>query len=218
MKTLVIFAKYPAPGKVKTRLGAQIGYQLAADLYELFIEKTLGVASRCGADQILIAYEPVERAEDFKEILPAGTKVFAQCGFDLGDRMYNAFQHVLSEGALSTVIIGSDSPTLPTQFIDAAFEKLQLYDLVVGPADDGGYYLIGANLAHQGIFSEMEWSAPTVLSNTLERANELRLSNYLLPKWYDVDDVESLKRAASDDPDGEISDLLERHSILTDQK
>jgi hypothetical protein len=211
MNSLVIFVKHPAPYKVKTRLGAQIGYALAADLYKIFIEQTIAMATRSFADRVLIAYESAERADDVNWALPAAMAAFPQTGWDLGQRMFNAFQHTFADGAHSTVIIGSDSPTLPPRFLNGAFDYLQDKDLVLGPAQDGGYYLIGLKTPVQKLFENIEWSSPMVLEKTLARAEQLQLSHALLPVWYDVDEIESLKRAARDDASGQIKNFLLRN-------
>ncbi len=212
MKAIIIFAKYPEPHKVKTRLGAQIGHTLAADLYRIFIEQTIALAAACSADRIFIAYEPKEHASEFQKILPVGVATFPQDGIDLGKRLLNAFQWTFSQGASRVVIIGSDSPTLPPQFIGSAFDSLQYSDIVIGPAVDGGYYLIGSKTAHPQLFENIEWSSTSVLEKTLERASELRLTYSLLSKWYDVDEIESLRRAVKDDPTGHIKNFLFKHS------
>lgn len=218
MKAIIVFAKFPEPHKVKTRLGARIGYEHAADLYRLFIEQTLLQAVKAAADQIFVAHEPIKRGSEFQEILPAGISLFPQNGIDLGERMLNAFQWAFSRGESRVVIIGSDSPTLPPQFLNSAFDHLLQHDIVIGPAEDGGYYLIGSSAAHPRLFENIEWSAPTVLQKTLERANAMKLTTALLPEWYDVDEVESLQRAAADDASGAIKNFLHEHSIQLAKK
>jgi rSAM/selenodomain-associated transferase 1 len=211
MNSIVIFVKYPAPGKVKTRLGAQIGYRLAADLYHLFIDQTLEIARRAEADNIYIAYEPKERSDDFEKLVPDGFNCFPQHGQDLGQRMLNAFEYVLNQNSNKVIILGSDSPTLPVHIVKDAFTRLAAFDLVLGPAEDGGYYLIGVKRPYQGIFDNIEWSSPSVLQNTLERASELGIHYSLLPQWYDVDTLADLRRAVQDDSSKKIKSYLQKH-------
>lgn len=212
----MIFVKYPAPGKVKTRLGAEIGNRLATDLYHLFIELTLDLGRRAAPDAIYIAYEPEERWNDFKRLIPSGFDCFPQHGKDLGQRMLNAFEHVLTQSPNKVIILGSDSPTLPVHIVKDAFKRLDASDLVLGPAEDGGYYLIGLKKVCTGIFENIQWSSASVLQNTVERASNMGITYSLLTEWYDVDELEDLKRAVNDDSSGKIKAYLQKHTqILT---
>jgi len=212
MTALILFLKYPEPGKVKTRLGAELGFELAAKLYELFIKQTFELAQNCSARQIFVAYEPLDRKDEFAEFVPKKFAIFPQEGKNLGERMLNAFQDAFARGYKNVAILGSDSPSLPFENIDDAFEKLSKSDLVLGPAEDGGYYLIGLNKAHCGLFENIEWSSDSVLQLTIESAKKLQLSYELLPSWYDVDNKETLIRAVKDEKNGMIKSLIEQHS------
>ena len=212
MNSLVLFIKYPEARKVKTRLGAEVGFELAAELYRLFIQKTFELAQNCSAQEVFVAFEPADREPEFCEFIPKKFAIFPQNGKTLGDRMFNSIDYALAEGARNVVILGSDSPTLPIENINSAFEKLNRSDLVLGPAEDGGYYLIGLNKTHRGLFENIEWSSDSVLQSTIERARKLQLSYELLSSWYDVDTKEVLMRAANDDSTGMIKSLLEQHS------
>ncbi|RMF63501.1 MAG: glycosyltransferase [Calditrichaeota bacterium] len=208
MNVLIVFVKYPTPGKVKTRLGAEIGVELSARLYRLFMKKTFDLAGQAGADLVLVAFEPAESADAFDDLIPAEFGRFPQRGSDLGERLEHAFRTAFRRGAGRVVIIGSDSPTLPPEFVRSAFQGLMESDVVVGPSADGGYYLIGLTTLHAGLFQGIEWSSPSVLASTLRRAAELGLQAKLLSEWYDVDDLRTLRQAAADDRTGEISRLL----------
>ena len=218
MTALILFLKYPEPGKVKTRLGAELGFELAAKLYELFIKQTFELAQNCSAQQIFVAYEPLDRKDEFAEFVPKKFAIFPQEGKNLGERMLNAFKDAFARGYKNVAILGSDSPTLPLENIDDAFEKLSKSDLVLGPAEDGGYYLIGLNKAHCGLFENIEWSSDSVLQLTIESAKKLQLSYELLPSWYDVDNKETLIRAAKDEKNGMIKSLIEQHSEIVLKK
>ncbi|MFQ5675492.1 MAG: TIGR04282 family arsenosugar biosynthesis glycosyltransferase [bacterium] len=205
----MIFVKYPEPGKVKTRLGSEIGFQEAASLYRLFMEQTFELAQRSSAEKKYVAFAPGDREASFSEIIPESFELVPQDGRTLGARMLNAFQCTFEAGADGTVILGSDSPTLPLQFLEAAFATLTKHDLVLGPAEDGGYYLIGMKEYHPGIFESIEWSSSSVLETTLRKAKESQLRTKLLKTWYDIDDKPTLVRAANDDRSGRIQAFLQ---------
>ncbi len=214
MKSIVIFIKYPTPGKVKTRLGAQVGLDLAANLYHIFIGKTFQLARNSVADQIFVAYDPEEQFNKYSQIIPSEFKHFPQKGDNLGSRLSNAFDYVFSQESNKVIVLGSDSPTLPTDFVNEAFNRLDGNDLVLGPAEDGGYYLIGLKLSHKGLFENIKWSSVSVLDTTVQRAKSLKLTRSLLPIWYDVDEVETLKRAAEHDTSGAIRSYLKMNSKI----
>lgn len=210
MTVLIIFVKYPQPGKVKTRLGATIGMELAAEFYRVFVEQTFQLAKRCSFDAIFVAFEPAERETEILAMIPAGLKCFPQKGAHLGQRLEHAFTSAFSNGAAHVIAIGSDSPTLPAQHVAEARAKLRTHDLVLGPAEDGGYYLIGLNQVQSPLFQDIPWSSDSVLESTVAAANRLELSCFLLEKWYDVDDLTTLRRAAKDDRSGRIASLLHK--------
>ncbi len=211
MKALILFIKYPEAGNVKTRLGAEVGFELAAELYRLFIQQTFELVQNCSAQKVFVAFEPADREAEFSEFIPKQFAVFPQKGKNLGERMLNAFQYAFARGYKNVAILGSDSPTLPLKNIDEAFEKLSKSDLVLGPAEDGGYYLIGLTQTHPDLFDNIEWSSGSVMQTTLDRAEKLRLQCKLLSVWYDVDTKETLIRAAMDEKNGMIKSLLENH-------
>jgi len=211
MKALILFIKYPQAGKVKTRLGVEVGFELAAELYRLFIHQTFELVQNCSAQKVFVAFEPANREAEFHKFIPKKFSVFPQEGKNLGERMLNAFQYVFARGYKNVAILGSDSPTLPLKNIDEAFEKLSKSDLVLGPAEDGGYYLIGLTQAHPDLFDNIEWSSISVMQATIERAEKLQLQYKLLSVWYDIDTKESLMRAATEEKNGMIKSLLEKH-------
>lgn len=213
MNVLIIFVKLPTPGQVKTRLGKIIGNQEAAELYRLFIQETFAMARQLADCKIHVAFEPTQPGESFDDIIPGEFLHFPQQGKDLGERMCNAFRHGLTQ-AQKVVIIGSDSPTLPGDYIEQAFERLTHSDLVLGPAEDGGYYLIGMKELHVKLFDNIAWSSDAVFRTTLQRAKRLQLKVALLPAWYDVDDLDALLRAAEDDQNGKIRTYLDEHRII----
>lgn len=202
--------KYPEAGKVKTRLGSAIGFGKAAELYRLFIADTLTLVRSTKADNKFVAFAPAEKESEFvNEILPSDFAVFAQSSGDLGKRMLQAFRHVHATGNNRVVIIGTDSPTLPVDYIDEAFDSLADHDLVFGPASDGGYYLVGAKAKPPpAIFNGIAWSTESVLQQTLAAAAKAGCRVHLLSEWYDVDNYETLKRALKEVPSGTIAKFV----------
>jgi len=192
---LLIFVKYPEPGKVKTRLAATIGAELAAQLYHEFIRCTLDRARQLEVATRFVTFTPAAKEQDFKKLFPGSWQWFAQAdSADLGVRIQRAIQHVQRQNYSHVLTIGTDSPSLPLAYLDQAVMALAKHDLVLGPATDGGYYLIGLKSAPAELFSEIAWSTERVFSQTLERAAQIKMSVYQLPVWYDVDDLAALRR------------------------
>ncbi len=199
MQALIVFAKYPLAGQVKTRLGAQIGMARAAELYRSFLERTFALCQQCpGAPAVFVAFEPAHRAAAFRTLVPPEFALFPQQGDDLGTRLRAAFTRVSEKGAQRMVALGSDSPTLPPTYLELALCALAHRDLALGPAEDGGYYLIGLRRPQPRLFEGIAWSTRAVFAQTQKRAAELGLSCEVLPAWYDIDDRRSLERAVRD--------------------
>ena len=193
---LLIFVKYPEPGKVKTRLAATIGAELAAQLYQEFVRQTLELTLQSQVAARFITFTPVDKESALKKLFPGPGQWFPQENSpDLGVRIQRAIQHVQQQGYSQVITIGTDSPSLPAEYLDQAATALLQHDLVLGPATDGGYYLIGLkNNAPAELFSGIDWSTEHVLRQTLQRAGQLRLSVQQLPNWYDVDDIATLQQ------------------------
>lgn len=198
-RCLVIFVKYPEKGKVKSRLvlGDDDGH--VADLYHCFIEDLLGRVSS-GDYRFLIAFEPPEKEKDFIEHFGKGFSYMPQTGADLGKRMHNAFACCFAEGFRSVVLIGSDSPDLPLEIIEEAFDSLKSYKAVIGPTWDGGYYLIGfsKDSFSEVFFENIVWSTDSVYAETIRRFEQEGISFRVLPKWRDIDTVNDLKALLKD--------------------
>jgi uncharacterized protein len=192
---LLIFVKYPEPGKVKTRLASTIGAELAAQLYSEFIRATFSLARQIAAARF-VTFTPAEKEQDFRELFPGPLEWFAQNNSaDLGARIHHAICHVQQTGYSHVLTIGTDSPSLPADYLEQAAAALAAHDLVLGPATDGGYYLIGLKSAPPPeLFTGIDWSTERVLHQTLRRAEQLRMPVHLLPSWYDVDDLATLRR------------------------
>ncbi len=193
---LVVFAKDPIPGRVKTRLTPRITPDEAAKLYKAFvldIVNNVRKLERNRIDNVTVAYTPVDAEMVFRKLVDHPVNFLPQKGDNLGERMRNAFNQSFAEGAKRVVIIGTDSPTLPTSYIQKAFDVLKKVPVVIGPTFDGGYYLLGLSKQNDNIFDDVEWSTSRVFKQTLTRIKSLNMQVYVLPPWYDVDTPEDLE-------------------------
>jgi len=194
MKTLlIIFAKEPLPGQVKSRLGARLGPVAAARLYDAFLQDILEEMGRLSGLALALAYSPAGARSFFQRLLP-GALLFPQDGPDLGARMSRAFECGFTAGFDAVLLRGSDTPDLPGQVLLEAQAVLAAgkADLVLGPARDGGYYLMGLKSPEPRLFEGPAWSTAGVLTATLKLAARLALTAHLLPCWQDIDTMEDL--------------------------
>ena len=196
---LAVMAKAPRTGEVKTRLVPPLKHEEAAALNICFLcDVTAVIAELClpGQADGFAAYMPAGAEAAFDDLLPPQFRLLAQRGANLGERLLHAAEDFFAAGYEAMCLINSDSPTLPPAVLQAAVEALRAPGdrIVLGPADDGGYYLIGLKHAHRRLFQDIAWSTPTVLASTLDRAREIGHESTLLPSWYDVDDAASLRR------------------------
>jgi hypothetical protein len=195
---LAVMAKAPRAGKVKTRLQPPLNAEEAAALNVCFLRDTAeniaGVAS-AGRAQGLICYTPVGDEAAFDGLLPEGFALIAQRGDGFGERLLCAAQDILSCGFGAVCLIDSDSPTLPSSALSAAVRELARPGerVLLGPSEDGGYYMIGMKRAEPRLFERITWSTEHVYAETVDRAREARIELVELPKWYDVDDATTLK-------------------------
>lgn len=186
---LAVFFRIPEYGRVKKRLASQIGDDMALMAYQAMLYETLRNVQKLKGTDIYGFYEgSLESARDF----PKAVCYIPQKGKNLGHRMSNAVNYLLEARYKRIVMIGSDSPDLPLDFIQKAFDMLNLFELVIGPAKDGGYYLIGMSKPINQIFKGITWGRNDVLKKTLSKANQYGIYYYLLPEWYDIDDLANL--------------------------
>lgn len=188
-----LFAKVPEPGQVKTRLGEDVGMEEAAQFYAGSLEWI--ILRLEGSDvpyRLFYAPPDGERALLDRYESLCSRNLSAQSGEDLGERMLNALEELHSDYERSMVLIGSDSPDLPLEVLNEVTGKLEQADVVLGPAEDGGYYLIGMNAPKPVLFEGMEWSHPEVLEETLKRAREKGLDWAKVRGWRDYDRLEDL--------------------------
>lgn len=187
--SLIIFAKNPIPGKVKTRLAATIGVDEALSVYKRLLLHTHSITE--GIDCCKLVY--YSGYTEKNDCWSSGYEQEVQQGADLGERMMSAFDDVFKTGTTKAVIIGTDCPGLKTTIIQEAFDKLQVYDVVIGPAADGGYYLLGTKKLYRQFFSNIQWSTDTVLKATVALCKQLKLHYYLLPVLNDIDEEKDLQ-------------------------
>ncbi len=205
---LAIMTKAPRAGVVKTRLQPPLTPEEAADLNICFLRDIAEAISRatcsCGLrtpEQNTIArgvgiFTPEGSEKEYADILPVDFDLIPQHGDGFGERLTNAVDDLLHVGFESCCLINSDSPTATVNAFREAVRQLQGADdrIVVGPSDDGGYYLIGMRKLHRRLFEEIDWSTERVFAQTVERANEIGLEVHVLPSCFDVDDRAALKR------------------------
>jgi uncharacterized protein len=196
---LAVMAKAPIAGQVKTRLSPPLNREQAAGLNACFLRDTvasLSDASTATGARWVISYMPAGGEAAFRGILPPGALLLPQRGNKFGERLLRTSEDLFACGFSSVCLIDSDSPTVPTSaFIRAAEELAAPGDRVVlGPSDDGGYYLLGVNQQHRLLFENISWSTAEVAQQTRERARQLGLPVVSLPTWFDVDEEPSLNR------------------------
>jgi len=193
---LGLMAKAPLEGEVKTRLVPPLTAREAAALNICFLRDMAANIDSIRAASGLVVYTPAGAESAFAGVLPERFSFLAQRGATLGERLCNATDDLLRQGYGAVCLINSDSPTLPRSILVRALESLATDGdrVVLGAAEDGGYYLIGLKHAHRNLFNEIAWSTSDVLARTRQRAAEINLPVELLPAWYDVDDAGTLNR------------------------
>src|ERR1051325_2921012 len=193
---LGLMAKAPLVGEVKTRLVPPLTAPQAAALSTCFLRDMAANIECITKASGLVVYTPAGSESAFAGVVPESFELLVQRGPSLGDRLYNATDDLLRQGYGAVCLINSDSPTLPQSILIRAIELLAIDGdrVVLGPAEDGGYYLIGLKHAHRNLFNGIAWSTSDVLADTRQRAAEINLPVELLPPWYDVDDAETLNQ------------------------
>lgn len=187
---LIIFVKNRIPGRTKTRLAASIGDEAALQVYDQLLVHTHQAVAPLRCSKWVFFSEYMEE----ESLWGKGFRKEVQQGKDLGERMYQAFENCLSEGAKRVCIIGSDCFELETSHLQQAFRSLRVKDVTIGPAADGGYYLLGLQEQQPELFRNKVWSTPDVLADTLDDCQRLGLSVFQLPQLHDLDDIKDLKR------------------------
>ena len=192
---VAIMAKAPRPGTVKTRLCPPLLAKEAAALYQCFLLDKIAAVGALADAQPVIAYTPDDARPEF-DVLAPGFAFVAQDGPDLGARLHATLAGLLAAGHAGAIAVDSDTPTLPREFLQQAIDCLTRPgpDVVLGPTEDGGYYLIGVRAAHRTLFDSVPWSTSDVLAVTLRRAAAAGLRAVCMPAWFDVDTPDDLRR------------------------
>ncbi len=195
MVAVVIMAREPVPGTVKTRLGPALSDVDIASLYGCFLRDRIDQVRSLDGVAPVIAYTPPESRSFFAELAP-DFLLLPQVGDGLSARLIGIVGQLLDTGHGGVIATDSDSPTLPTERLQEAVERLAVRaaDVVLGPSDDGGYYLIGVRRLYPELFDDMPWSTPQVYDETLKRTAESGLRVASLPAWYDVDTPAEFER------------------------
>ncbi len=190
---LMIFAREPEHGKVKTRLLKGLPIKVVTRLYKAFVSDILHLASQIQCDKKVVCFTSFDSAIEFLCRFKDRFQLTKQRGNDLGERMYNALKDYWHRGYKRLVIIGTDCLTLRKRDLDLAFQKLSRYDVVLGPSRDGGYYLIGLTKPIRSIFSNMHWGSDKVFKITLQRLRKSGRKVFFLHKRADIDTIEELR-------------------------
>jgi len=200
---IAFMAKASAPGRAKTRLVPPLTFEEAAVLNTAFLQDVAdnvllaaGDAERHGGIAGYAAYGPPGSEDFFRRTLPGAIGLIEAWRQNFGDCLLHTIEEIFARGHASAVVLNSDSPTLPTALlVETAAALARPGDrAVLGPSSDGGYYLLGLKTAHRHMFENIAWSTEQVAKQTLERAREIGLDVHRLPVWYDVDDVDGLRR------------------------
>ncbi len=192
MNAIAIMARAPVPGNVKTRLIPPLNPDSAAKLYKAFLfDRLESVGTIKDADHF-VAYTPSESKQIFKKIIPPNYSLIVQKGTDLGERLDNVSSFLIKKGYEKVVLIDSDSPSLPISFIIDGLGCLDNSDLVLGPCEDGGYYLIGMKERTPEIFFNIPWSSSEVTEITINIAKKIGKKISIIDEWYDIDTIEDL--------------------------
>jgi rSAM/selenodomain-associated transferase 1 len=189
---LVIMAKVPLPGEVKTRLASILSPEGAAELARCFFLDSMDLTQSVLDCEAVLAYSPDDADEYFREACKKIGVLVPQGEGDLGQRMQRVFTTLFDQGYSRILLIGTDVPTLPLSHLQEAFSVLEEHPVVIGPSLDGGYYLLGLQTMVPEIFEDIDWGTEQVLHQTVERLSERDIQAGVLPLWYDVDTLEDL--------------------------
>ena len=188
-KAIIIFQKNEILGKVKTRLANDVGQAKAMEIYQFLVSYTHKILKDLPIEKFIFYSDFIEE----NDILNSNYTKLLQQGEDLGERMFHAFQTLFKKGFQSVLIIGTDCFEMKKEHIEKAFESLETFDFVIGPAKDGGYYLLGSTFLEATIFMGKTWSSDTVYKETLQNFDEIGLDYTILETLSDIDTIDDLK-------------------------
>ncbi|HKP95953.1 MAG TPA: TIGR04282 family arsenosugar biosynthesis glycosyltransferase [Fibrobacteria bacterium] len=194
-----MFAKYPETGRCKTRLAKGVGEENALRIYIALLDHTLAVVRAAPCRKVLLA-DPPERASDAAEWAPGMDEYLPQSAGDLGDRMESAVDAAFRRGARKVILLGSDCPQISKDSVISTFAALDRVDVVLGPTDDGGYYLLGLKEGNASLFRDIPWSTEKVFEKTLNILKFQTLSYLLQNAFSDVDTPEDFNRVRHLEP------------------
>jgi len=195
-RVLVVMAKAPRPGRVKTRLAASYPVERIVDLYRCLLGDTLALA--CALPHTTVAVMvPPDDVDDLRPLLPDGVALATQSGTGLAAALGSVFRTFTADGPRRVLAFDSDSPHLPAALLEEAFDALATADVVLGPTDDGGYYVVGAREAHEGLFDPGPMGTDTALASVIANAERLGLSWVTTTQGFDVDVADDLSRLAA---------------------
>jgi rSAM/selenodomain-associated transferase 1 len=186
IRTIIVFARAPRAGEVKTRLAAGVGEPAALAIYRWLGARTLSAARALRNVRVVVHFTPSDGAADLRAWL-GDTTLHPQCTGDLGARMHHAVADALAGGAGEVLVVGTDCPGLDARLLDRAFGALRDADVVIGPATDGGYYLIGLRALAPALFAAIPWSSADTLAHTLRAAQSAGMSVALMEEHDDID-------------------------------
>ncbi|HEY0025043.1 MAG TPA: TIGR04282 family arsenosugar biosynthesis glycosyltransferase [Longimicrobium sp.] len=189
---ILVFVRAPEAGRVKTRLAASIGAEAALRVYRRLAEHAVREALDVAGAEVRVHFTPADAEAPVRAWLGDGPALLPQADGDLGERMRDAFAQAFSDGHRRVVIIGSDLPEMRAELLRRAISLLDDHQAVIGPARDGGYYLLGLMGLVEGLFEGIAWSTPGVLQATLERLEAAGITPALLEPLTDVDEVQDL--------------------------
>ena len=196
-RLLVIMAKAPRPGSVKTRLAQSLSLQSVTELYRCLLSDTIALAQSLDQVEVVIMC-PVPDVEELSRAVGSTVPIVAQTGQGLAAGLTSVFAHFTTRGHQRVIAFNSDSPHLPASVLAASFDALESDDLVVGPTYDGGYYLVGARTSYPGLFTSDGMGTGSALETLLRRAGALGLSVHLTDPFYDIDVAADLSQLADD--------------------
>lgn len=195
---IVVMAKQPVVGKTKTRLCPPFTPEQAADCFEALMRDTIHLTSQLLNTQTAVAISPPESEAYFSAITPPNTLLLSVEGSDIGVCLAKSFEILFQRGFKKIIAFNADGPTLPIDYLVKTLEYLEKNDVVLGPGDDGGYYLIGLKKLNWGLFQGINWSTNQVFEQTKYKVKAAGLSLAETPRWYDVDTFSDFERLVSD--------------------
>lgn len=190
---IIVMAKVPRAGRVKTRLRPFLSGEQASELAVCFLQDTISTIKNL-SENVIVAFTPAGERRTIEAVLPGDLSFIEQKGHDLTERLESVIEFAANRNFSPIIVIGADSPTLPAEFVRKAIESFESdeTDIALGATEDGGFYLIGLRGKYFGLFENIRWSSEFVFRQTAENIERLNLKLFQLPRWYDVDTADDL--------------------------